>query len=72
MRKFITEVVAPDAQACEENGKRPTKSVNEAMAKNGMNRMRMGPGAHLHGRSLMDGAVKGEEFDFFQWVELQD
>ncbi|BEJ13831.1 hypothetical protein CspHIS471_0310050 [Cutaneotrichosporon sp. HIS471] len=65
MRKFITEVVAPDAQMCEENGKRPSKHVLDAMAANGMNRMRMGPGEHLHGRNLMDGAVKGEEFDYF-------
>lgn len=25
----------------------------------------MGPGAHLHGRELMDGAVTAGEFDFF-------
>lgn len=63
MRKFITEVVAPDAQACEENGKRPSKSVLDQMAANGMNRMRMGPGKHLHGRDLM--GVPGEKFDYF-------
>jgi hypothetical protein len=66
MRKFITEVVAPDGQMCEENGKRPSKHVLAAMAENGMNRMRMGPGAHLHGRNIMGGAVKGDEFDYFQ------
>lgn len=63
-RKFITEVVAPDGQACEENGKRPSADVLRQMAENGMNRMRMGPGAHLHGKVLMGGAVKGEEFDY--------
>lgn len=64
MRKFITEVVAPDGQACEENGKRPSPDVLRQMAENGMNHMRMGPGAHLHGKVLMGGAVKGEEFDY--------
>ena len=32
MRKFIDEVVYPDAQLCEENGKRASKQVLEAMA----------------------------------------
>lgn len=27
--------------------------------------MRLGPGKHLHGVTLMDGVVKGEEFDYF-------
>lgn len=35
------------------------------MATNGMNRMRLGPGKHLHGQQLM-GGVKGEEYDYFQ------
>lgn len=66
MRTFITEVVAPDAQACEENGKRPSKSVLDAMAANGMNRTRLGPGKHLYGKDILGGSVKGEEFDYFQ------
>ena len=33
-----------------------------------MNPMRLGPGKHLHGKDLMNGAVKGEEFDYFQCV----
>jgi hypothetical protein len=35
-----------------------------------MNRMRLGPGKHLHGKQLMGGIVKGEEFDYFQYVRL--
>jgi hypothetical protein len=66
MRKFVDEVVYPDAQACEESGKRASKEVMGAMAANGLNRMRLGPGKHLHGHKLMDGVVKGEEFDYFQ------
>ncbi len=30
-----------------------------------MNAMRMGPGPHLQGRTLMDGSVTPEEFDYF-------
>ena len=33
-----------------------------------MNRMRLGPGKHLHGQELMGGIVKGEDFDYFQWA----
>lgn len=32
MRKFVDEVLYPDAQLCEENGKRASKSVLDAMA----------------------------------------
>jgi hypothetical protein len=31
-----------------------------------LNRMRLGPGKHLHGQTLFDGVVKGEDFDYFQ------
>ncbi|KAK4686349.1 acyl-CoA dehydrogenase, partial [Tremellales sp. Uapishka_1] len=65
MRKFVDEVVYPDAQACEESGKRASKEVLDAMAKNNLNAMRLGPGKHLHGRELMGGVVKPEEFDYF-------
>lgn len=30
--------------------------------------MRMGPGKHLQGRTLMNGLVKSEEFDYFHEV----
>lgn len=33
---------------------------------NNLNRMRLGPGEHLHGHELMGGVVKGEDFDYFQ------
>ena len=35
---------------------------------NNLNRMRLGPGKHLHGQELFGGAVKGEEFDYFQYA----
>jgi hypothetical protein len=31
-RKFVDEVIYPDAQLCEENGKRFSQSVADAMA----------------------------------------
>ncbi|KAF9450325.1 acyl-CoA dehydrogenase [Macrolepiota fuliginosa MF-IS2] len=65
IRKFFDEVVHPDAVAREEDGKPPTKSVIEAMAKLNIHAMRMGPGKHLKGLELMGGIVKPEEFDYF-------
>lgn len=35
---------------------------------NNLNRMRLGPGKHLHGQELFGGAVKGEDFDYFQYA----
>ncbi|ODO03361.1 acyl-CoA dehydrogenase [Cryptococcus wingfieldii CBS 7118] len=65
VRKFVEEEIKADAQACEESGKRASKEVLAAMARVNLNAMRLGPGKHLHGRSLFDGAFKGEEFDYF-------
>ncbi|KZT73165.1 acyl-CoA dehydrogenase [Daedalea quercina L-15889] len=65
IRKFMDEVVYPDAQARELDGKRPSQSVVDAMAKIEMLAMRLGPGKHLQGRTLMGGLVKPEEFDYF-------
>ncbi|KAL4247224.1 acyl-CoA dehydrogenase family protein [Abortiporus biennis] len=65
MRKFIDEVVYPDAQARELDGKRPSQSVVDAMAALNLHAMRLGPGKHLKGLTLMGGIVKPEEFDYF-------
>jgi len=35
-----------------------------------MHAMRMGPGKHLQGRTLMNGLVKPEEFDYFHEASL--
>ncbi|RXK38326.1 acyl-CoA dehydrogenase [Tremella mesenterica] len=70
MRIFVDELLYPDAQACEESGKRASKEVLQAMAENNLNRMRLGPGKHLHGHQLFGGAVKGEEFDYFHELVL--
>ncbi|OBZ72417.1 Isovaleryl-CoA dehydrogenase, mitochondrial [Grifola frondosa] len=65
VRKFIDEVVYPDAQERELDGKRPSQSVFDKMAELNMHAMRMGPGKHLEGLTLMGGLVKPEEFDYF-------
>ncbi|TFK40294.1 acyl-CoA dehydrogenase [Crucibulum laeve] len=64
-RKFVEEVLLPDGQAREEDGKRPSQSVFDAMAKENIIAMRLGPGPHLKGLELMGGIVKPEEFDYF-------
>ncbi|KAK7454632.1 hypothetical protein VKT23_011385 [Stygiomarasmius scandens] len=65
MRKFMDEHVYADAQAREEDGKKPDQKVFDKMAELNIHAMRMGPGKHLQGRTLMGGLVKPEEFDYF-------
>lgn len=64
-RKFVDEVLVPDAQLHEEDGKRPSQHVFDEMAKQNIIAMRMGPGPHLKGLELMGGMIKPEEFDYF-------
>ncbi|KAG9017988.1 hypothetical protein FRB90_012713 [Tulasnella sp. 427] len=65
IRKFTDEIIVPDAQAREEDGKRISQSVLDAMAELNIHAMRLGPGKHLKGLKLMGGVVKPEEFDYF-------
>ena len=60
-RKFVEEIIVPDGQAREEDGKRPSQSVFDEMARLNIIAMRLGPGPHLKGRTLMGGIVKPEE-----------
>ncbi|RPD61123.1 acyl-CoA dehydrogenase NM domain-like protein [Lentinus tigrinus ALCF2SS1-7] len=69
-RKFVDEVVTPDALAREEDGKRPSISVIQQMAEVGILAMTMGPGKHLKGRTLLGGVIKPEEFDRFHELIL--
>ncbi|KXN91720.1 2-methylacyl-CoA dehydrogenase, mitochondrial [Leucoagaricus sp. SymC.cos] len=64
-RRFVEEVVFPDAWAREEDGKQPSPQVHQEMARMNILAMRLGPGSHLKGRTLMGGIVKPEEFDCF-------
>ncbi|KAF6762502.1 acyl-CoA dehydrogenase [Ephemerocybe angulata] len=65
VRKFFEIEVAPEAAKCEDSGKRIPQSVVDKMAEANIIAMRLGPGKHLQGRTLMGGIVKPEEFDYF-------
>ncbi|KAJ7896005.1 acyl-CoA dehydrogenase/oxidase [Mycena olivaceomarginata] len=65
VRTFFMEVIQPAALQCEENGKRIPQEVVNKMAEVNMIAMRLGPGKHLKGRTLMNGTVTPEEFDYF-------
>ncbi|KAJ7475784.1 acyl-CoA dehydrogenase/oxidase [Mycena latifolia] len=70
VRKFVEEVVFPDAQACERGGGRPSQEVFDEMARLNIIAMRVGPGKHLEGRMLMDGIITLEQFDPFHELIL--
>ncbi|KAI0786499.1 acyl-CoA dehydrogenase [Abortiporus biennis] len=64
-RKFMVEVVYPEALRCEENGKRVSQQVIDKMSENNILAMRLGRGKHLKGRTLLGGVVTPEKFDHF-------
>ena len=66
IRKFNEEIVYPDAQAREEDGKRASQHIFEERAKRNIPAMALGPGPHLKGLVLVDGAVNPEEVSVFQ------
>ncbi|GBE79103.1 Acyl-CoA dehydrogenase apdG [Sparassis crispa] len=70
VRKFAMEVVQPDAIKCEDNGKRISQDVVEKLCEMNIPAMRLGPGKHLKGRTLMGGVIKVEEFDHFHELIL--
>ncbi|KAL5488375.1 hypothetical protein ACEPAI_6483 [Sanghuangporus weigelae] len=65
MREFVSEYVAPEMEQCELNGKRISQSLIDKMGELNIHAMRLGPGKHLKGRTLMGGIVSPEEFDYF-------
>lgn len=65
MRKFVDVHVTPEAREKEDDGTLISQELIDKMADNGVLAMRLGPGKHLHGRNIMDGAVDGKEFDYF-------
>jgi alkylation response protein AidB-like acyl-CoA dehydrogenase len=65
VREFFDEFVYPDAQAREADGKRPDLGLIKKMHELEIHAMRLGPGKHLKGRTLMNGIVTPEEFDYF-------
>ncbi|KAI1125152.1 acyl-CoA dehydrogenase-like protein [Nemania abortiva] len=65
MRVFHDKYIQPEAIAREADGKYISQELVERMSKVGLLHMRLGPGKHLHGVDLLDGVVRGEEFDYF-------
>ncbi|KAA1465947.1 acyl-CoA dehydrogenase [Dentipellis sp. KUC8613] len=65
VRRFVVDYVFPDALECEESGKRISQEVVDKMGELGIIAMRLGPGKHLKGLTLMGGIITPEEFDYF-------
>ena len=64
VREFVDKDIYPEAQEKELDGTYISQELVDKMAANNMLAMRLGPGKHLQGRTLL-GGVKGEEFDYF-------
>lgn len=65
LRVFVDKELYPEAQECEASGRYISQKMIDRMSELGILHMRLGPGKHLHGVDLMNGAVKGDEFDYF-------
>ncbi|EXJ95971.1 hypothetical protein A1O1_01096 [Capronia coronata CBS 617.96] len=64
VREFVDRDVYPEAQQKEQDGTYISQELVDKMAANNLLAMRLGPGKHLTGRTLL-GGVKSEEFDYF-------
>jgi alkylation response protein AidB-like acyl-CoA dehydrogenase/predicted heme/steroid binding protein len=65
MRLFADKYYAPEAIEKEFSGEYISQELIDRMSKAGILHMRMGPGKHLHGVELLDGAIDGVDFDYF-------
>lgn len=61
VRKFVDEIIIPDSEAKDGLGKVPERAIFEQLAAVNIPAMRVGPGPHLKGLTLMNGTVKPEE-----------
>ncbi|KAJ5690794.1 hypothetical protein N7462_005186 [Penicillium macrosclerotiorum] len=64
IREFTDRYVTPEAQEKERDGTYISQELIDRMAETNILAMRLGPGKHLHGRSLLGGVVDGKEFDY--------
>lgn len=64
VREFVDRDVYPEAQAKELDGTYVSQELVDKMAKNELIAMRLGPGKHLAGRTML-GGVPGEQIDYF-------
>lgn len=65
MRVFTDKYVRPEARQKEQDGTYISQELINRMAETNILAMRMGPGKHLKGRTLLGGVVKPEEYDYF-------
>ncbi|OJA17920.1 hypothetical protein AZE42_03490 [Rhizopogon vesiculosus] len=65
VRAFFMEFVYAEAIRCEDSGKRISQEVVDKLSEINFLAMRLGPGKHLKGLTLMGGMVKPEEYDYF-------
>ncbi|KAJ7284910.1 acyl-CoA dehydrogenase [Mycena rebaudengoi] len=70
VRKFVDEFIYPEAQVKELDGTRVSQDILDKMAALNMHAMRLGPGKHLKGLTLMNGLVKPEQYDYFHELIL--
>lgn len=64
LRVFVDKYIKPEAVQKEADGTYISQELINRMAETNVLAMRMGPGKHLKGRTLL-GGIKGEEFDYF-------
>lgn len=64
MRTFVDSEIKPEAQEKELSGECISQELIDRMAETNILAMRLGPGPHMKGRTLLN-AIKGEEFDYF-------
>jgi alkylation response protein AidB-like acyl-CoA dehydrogenase len=64
VREFVDKYISPEAHEKEADGTYISQQLIDRMAKEEFIGMRLGPGKHLHGKSLF-GIMKGEDYDYF-------
>lgn len=64
VREFVSKHVTPEAQEKEKDGTYISQELIDRMAETNLLAMRLGPGKHLHNRTLLGGVVDGKEFDY--------
>jgi hypothetical protein len=64
MRKFVDEHIIPEARAHEKTDERPSDELFHKLSEAKITHMRLGPGPWLHGLTLADGALKGEDYTY--------
>ena len=64
IREFTDKYVTPEAQEKEQDGSYISQELINRMAETNILAMRLGPGKHLHGRTLLGGVVDPKEIDY--------